>query len=276
MEKICKDLNDEGQSLDNIVSGLSDEQWSRETLCSGWTVKDEIAHIAYFDMFARLSATDREAFEKEMTRLAEDVENLFEITLQPGRSRSNAELLDWWREERRAMIEAYLVLDPKERLPWHLPMSARSSATARLMETWAHGQDIVDALGVERKPTDRLKHVAHLGVATFGWSFQCRGLEKPEQEVRVVLNSPSGDIWTYGPEASVNLVQGDALDFCLVVAQRRHYLDTGLKVNGPVAEKWMSVAQVFAGPPDQGPKPGASPKHSKKSWDFPDNRKTHK
>ena len=261
MKAICKDLADEGQSLDDIVAGIEEDAWDTVTPFNGWTVKDEIAHIAYFDMFARLSATDRDAFEKETARLAEDYENIFEITLQPGRSKSNAALMDWWREERRTMIAAYLRLDPKERLPWHLPMSARSSATARLMETWAHGQDIVDALGVDRKPTDRLKHVAHLGVATFGWSFQCRGLEKPQQAVRVVLNGPSGDVWTYGPEESPDLVQGDALDFCLVVAQRRHYLDTGLKVTGETAEKWMSVAQVFAGPPDQGPQPGTFPKN---------------
>ena len=257
MKEICKDLADEGQSLDDFVSGISDEEWGRKTLCSGWTVKDEIAHIAYFDKLARLSASDKAAFEKEMNSLARDLENLFEVTLQPGRSKSNAELLEWWRTERKAMVAAYLARDPRERLPWHLPMSARSSATARLMETWAHGQDIADALGVERKPTDRLKHVAHLGVATLAWSFQCRGLEKPEQEVRVALNGPAGDTWVWGPAKSVDVIQGDALDFCLVVTQRRHFLDTGLTVQGTTAEKWMTLAQVFAGPPDQGPKPGA-------------------
>ena len=238
------------------MADISEEDWARETPLNGWTVKDEIAHIAYFDMFARLSATDKEAFEKEMTRLAQDFEHLFEISLQPGRSKSNTGLLEWWRDERKAMIEAYIRLDPKERLPWHIPMSARSSATARLMETWAHGQDVVDALGVERKPTDRLKHVAHLGVATFGWSFQCRGLEKPEQDVRVSLNGPAGDLWAWGPAGTADVIQGDALDFCLVVTQRRHYLDTGLTVNGKTAEEWMTLAQAFAGPPDKGPRPG--------------------
>ena len=106
MKEICKDLADEGQSLDDIVAGISDEEWEKETPFSGWTVKDEIAHIAYFDMFARLSATDKQAYEKEMTRLAQDLDNLFEVTLQPGRSKSNAELLNWWRDERKAMIEA--------------------------------------------------------------------------------------------------------------------------------------------------------------------------
>ena len=262
MKTICKDLADEGQALDDIVADIGDADWNRKTPFNGWTIKDEIAHIAYFDMFARLSATDREAFEKEMTRLAADMKNFFEVTLEPGRSKSNAELLQWWRTERKAMIEAYQALDPKERLPWQLPMSARSSATARIMETWAHGQDVVDALGITREPTDRLKHVAHLGVATFGWSFQCRGLEKPTQEVLVKLTAPGGNIWTYGPEGAEDRIQGDAQDFCLVVTQRRHYLDTGLSIKGPIAEKWMSVAQVFAGPPDEGPKPGTFPKQA--------------
>jgi uncharacterized protein (TIGR03084 family) len=260
MKEICKDLAAEGQALDDIVADISDDDWDRETPFGGWTVKDEIAHVAYFDWFAMLSATDKEAFQVEMTRLANDLENLFQITMEPGRSKTNAELLAWWRTERKAMIAAYLACDPKDRLPWHLPMSARSSATARLMETWAHGQDVVDALGARRPATDRLKHIAHLGVATFGWSFQCRGMEKPEDAVRVSLKGPSGDLWTWGPEDAANQIQGDAEDFCLVVAQRRHFLDTRLEIAGETAEKWMTVAQIFAGPPARGPAPGKFPK----------------
>lgn len=46
-------------------------------------------------------------------------------------------------------------------------MSAVSSVTARLMETWAHGQDIADVLGVDRQPTARLRHIAHLRAQAF-------------------------------------------------------------------------------------------------------------
>ena len=158
------------------------------------------------------------------------------------------------------MIAAYEVLDPKARLPWHLPMSARSSATARLMETWAHGQDIVDALGADRPATDRLKHIAHLGVATQGWSFKCRGMEPLAEPVRVELTSPSGALWTWGPENAADRIAGLAEDFCLVAAQRRHYLDTNLVVDGEASTAWMVNAQIFAGPPATGPKPGAFPK----------------
>jgi len=131
-----------------------------------------------------------------------------------------------------------------------------SSATARLMETWAHGQDIVDALGLTRQPTDRLKHVAHLGVSTFGWSFMNRQMEVPETPVRVELTGPSGDLWTWGPDDSENCVKGPAEDFCLVVVQRRHLDDCDLSVTGETAKQWMLLSQAFAGPPGEGRKAG--------------------
>ncbi|MBI9074300.1 MAG: TIGR03084 family protein [Desulfatibacillum sp.] len=256
MKDICKDLAAECQALDDVVAHIDDAAWAAVTPFDGWTVKDEIAHLVYFDMLARLSASDKEGFDKEMAKLIEKFETLFEYTLEPGRAKSNKDLLEWWRAERKGMIAAYEVLDPKARLPWHLPMSARSSATARLMETWAHGQDIVDVLGASRPASDRLKHIAHLGVATFGWSFKCRGMEAPENPVRVELQSPSGVLWAWGAEDGADTITGPAEDFCLVVAQRRHYLDTSLKVTGKAATDWMTHAQIFAGPPATGPKPG--------------------
>lgn len=255
MKELCQDLAAEGQALDELVSQISDADWNKKTPFCDWTVKDEIAHVAYFDKLARLSASDKAAFDEEMNKIVAHLEDLFRYTREPGLEKSNSELLTWWRAERKGMIAAYEVLDPKTRLPWHLPMSARSSATARIMETWAHGQDVVDALGIKRPATDRLKHIAHLGNVTFGWSFSCRGMEVPDSPVRVELTSPSGKLWTWGPEESGERISGEAEDFCLVVTQRRHYLDTHLSVHGSVAEKWMSIAQVFAGPAAEGPKP---------------------
>ncbi len=260
MKDICKDLAAEHQALDDVLANIDDAAWDTVTPFDGWTVKDELAHIVYFDWFARLSASDKEAFDVAMGKLIENFENVFEYTLEPGRAMSNQEILEWWRTERKGMIAAYEVLDPKTRLPWHLPMSARSSATARLMETWAHGQDIVDALGTTRPASDRLKHIAHLGVATFGWSFKCREMEVPETKVRVELESPSGALWTWNEEATGDKITGLAEDFCLVVTQRRHYHDTNLKVEGDIANLWMTHAQIFAGPPATGPKAGSFPK----------------
>jgi uncharacterized protein (TIGR03084 family) len=120
------------------------------------------------------------------------------------------------------------------------------------METWAHGQDIVDGLQVKRNPTDRLRHIAFLGVRTTGWSFTVNGFDLPTEEVCIILNGPSGDRWVWNETATQNNVTGDAQDFCLVVTQRRHFSDTDLEITGPVAEQWMSIAQAFAGPPGPG------------------------
>jgi uncharacterized protein (TIGR03084 family) len=145
---------------------------------------------------------------------------------------------------------------PTARLPWYGPdMAAASSVTAQLMETWAHGQDVADALGAVLEPTDRLRHIAHLGVRTAGFSFALRGLPAPTDPVRVELVAPNGAVWAWGPAGAGDRVSGPALDFCLLVTQRRHRGDVTLDVVGATAERWMSVAQAFAGEPGPGRQP---------------------
>jgi len=151
------------------------------------------------------------------------------------------------------LIKVFSELEPALRLPWFgLPMSAASSLTARIMETWAHGQDVADALGRVRQPTSRLRHIAHIGVRALPFSFGAHGLEVPSEPVRVELLAPGGEKWTWGSGHAVNRVTGPALDFCLVVTQRRHRADTSIRAEGPVAERWLSIAQAFAGWPGQG------------------------
>jgi uncharacterized protein (TIGR03084 family) len=256
MKEICNDLADECRALDTIINDLDKADWNRVTPFYDWTIKDEISHLAYFDRFVRFSATDPKAFEQEMEHLVKNFEKMFEVTREEGLAMNAADLLQWWRTGYEAMVAGFLPLDPKTRLPWHLPMSAKSSATARIMETWAHGQDIVDALGAHRVATDRLRHIAHLGVATFGWSFSCRQMDVPEDPVRVELAAPSGTTWNWGPKDAQNTIRGPAEDFCLVVVQRRHFEDTGLVISGETAGQWMAVAQAFAGPAAHGPAAG--------------------
>jgi uncharacterized protein (TIGR03084 family) len=170
---------------------------------------------------------------------------------------SGAALLAWWREARAELLRALPEVDPTSRVPWYgPPMSPASFTTARLMETWAHGQDVADALGIERSPTDRLRHVAFIGVRALPNSYRVRDLPVPEVPVRVELRAPSGEVWCWGDEGAGDVVRGPALDFCLVVTQRRHVDDTELVAEGPVATEWMQVAQAFAGPAG----PGRSPK----------------
>ena len=131
-------------------------------------------------------------------------------------------------------------------------MSPASMATARFMETWAHSLDVAEALGVEPEPSDRIRHVAHIGVRTRNFAFAVHSLEAPTEEFRVELRSPSGEVWEWGPADAAQSVHGPAYDFCLRVTQRRHRDDLDLTAVGPDADRWLDIAQAFAGPPGEG------------------------
>ena len=253
MQPICDDLAAEYESLDSIVAELGEPTWNMATPAPGWTVKDQIAHLAFFDGTARIAVIDAEAFKVDAERLVAG-----EIDPQAmGRDLSGADLLEYWRKQRADLLDAFRSVDAKTRLPWYGPdMSARTSATARLMETWAHGQDIADALGIGREPTDRLRNVAHLCVSTRAYSYIVNAKEPPDGDVRVELAAPSGAVWTWGDAASTDRVTGPGVDFCLVATRRRHPDDTDLLVSGPLATEWIAIAQAFAGPPGEGRQPG--------------------
>jgi len=262
MKEVCKDLEAEYDALDGIVTDFDKTQYETETQFWEWRVRDEISHLAYIDGKARLAATDREGFALHVEEVLKDPEAFEDDQLDRGRSMTWVELLEWWRQERTTLLTALESFDPKFRLPWYgPPMSARSFAIARIMETWAHGQDIIDALGIHRLLSDRLYYIADLGVRTFGWSFSNRRMKVPDTRVRVELISPSGRLLNWGPEDAENIVRGTAEDFCLAVTRRRHIADTGIVTEGPVAGRWMSIAQAFAGPPEDGPGPGRFQKH---------------
>jgi uncharacterized protein (TIGR03084 family) len=249
-QRLCNDLVTEEEALDALVVDIDDEAWSMATPAQGWDIRDQIGHLASSEDLATLAASDAAAFETELNRILSNPDGPEVEHLSGVREMTPRALIDWWRTARSRTVAALMTHDPTERLPWAgRDMSAMSFATARLMETWAHGQDIADAIGVERIPTDRLIHVAQLGIQTRNFSFANRGLPLPVDEVRVELLSPSGRWWVWGEGAAVNRVVGPALDFCLVVTQRRAVDDTVLDVAGAGAIEWMAIAQTFAGPP---------------------------
>jgi uncharacterized protein (TIGR03084 family) len=253
MKQLCNDLAMEQQELDAVVANLDEAGWETMTPSEGWDIKEQIRHLAYFENRAKLSALNPEAFKQWFEEMLQDPNKMVKHMETTGKDLTAGETLKWWREERSALLEVLAKMDRKTRLPWYGPdLSAMSFATARLMETWAHGQDVVDALGIIRKPTERLRHIAHLGVSTFGWSFANRKMEVPDTPVRVELSGPSGDIWSWGPEDAEDVVKGPAEHFCLVVVQRRHVAHTDLIINGETARQWMSIAQAYAGPPGEG------------------------
>ena len=260
MESVLADLVAEYEALDVIVADLDEPKWNDITPDGSWTIKDEISHLAYFDRAAFLSATDPAAFKRDVEWMLEgfsDYDRMYARVNAVGNAMAPEDLLSWWRNQRTRLVDAFGTLAPGIRLSWYgPPLTPKNAITGRLMETWAHGRDIADTLGLEPVATDRLRHIAGLGVATFGWSFKNRQMKVPETPVRVELSLPSGRTFVKGAETPTNRVSGSALDFCLVVTQRRHLKDTDLDIRGEAAGQWMKIAQAFAGPPEEGPGPG--------------------
>lgn len=255
MQQICDDLVAEHDALDRIVAPLDEAQWSLATPAEGWSVRDQICHLWFFDVRALMALTDADAFAADTQQLLASGGTA--ASVEEGRRITGAELLSRWREDRARLLAAAREVDPSARVPWYGPaMAARSFITARLMETWAHGQDVVDALGATREPSARLRHVAHLGVRARPFSYLVNGMAMPEVPLHVALRGPDGDTWTWGEPDAADRVEGEALDFCLVVTQRRHPADTDLVVQGPAAAEWIGIAQAFAGDAGSGRRPG--------------------
>ncbi|NJP34105.1 TIGR03084 family metal-binding protein [Micromonospora thermarum] len=269
---LLTDLAAESDDLDSLVAPLSAADWARPTPAPGWTIGHQIAHLAWTDHVALLAATDADAFFASVTT-APAPARLVDVGAEEFLAPPD-ELLPRWRAGRAALAAALAAAPPGEKLPWYgTGMSPASMVTARIMETWAHGEDVADALGVTRPATARLRHVAYLGFRTLRHSFAAHGREVPTAPVRVELAAPAsarselaspaagsedntdGAIWSYGPADAADRVTGPALDFCLLVTQRRHRADLGLTATGPVADAWLDVAQAFAGPPGAGREP---------------------
>ncbi|RZU15045.1 TIGR03084 family metal-binding protein [Streptomyces sp. BK239] len=260
---VLADLRAESDELDLLVAELTSDQWALPTPSPGWTVAHQIAHLAWTDRSSVLAVTDQAAFAREVEKALAEPGDFVDNGANEGAGKPPAQLLADWRDGRAALQEALAAVPEGARLPWYgPPMTAASMATARLMETWAHARDVADALGVTPEPTARLRHIVRLGVRTRDFSFGVHGLSVPFEEFRVELLGPGGELWTYGPEDAADRVTGPALDFCLLVTQRAHRADLALRADGPDADRWLDVAQAFAGPPGAGrpPKSGDSGK----------------
>lgn len=249
------DFLEECRALHALLEGRPDADFRKVTQFKGWTVNDVLGHLHFWNWMAELQIADEKRLETQLTAVAR--QGMRELERAHADSAEGLALLTvWWMQAERtaALFEK---AEPKARLKWAGPsMSARSSITARLMETWAHGQEICDVLGAERADADRIKNIAVLGVNTYGWTYHVRGQEPPGAPPFVKLTSPSGEVWIFGEDSGADRIEGNATEFCQVVTQTRNVLDTALRVEGSVAEDWMSKAQCFAGGRNDPPAPG--------------------
>jgi uncharacterized protein (TIGR03084 family) len=226
------------------------------TPAEGWDVRETVVHLTTFDEQGLKAATTPQLFLAGLEDAARDPDGFMDVLHAPHRALPDEELTGSWHAGFEAMLAAFADLEPGTKVPWYgPPMSPASFTTARLMEYWAHGQDVADAAGERRAPTARLRHVCHLGLRTRGFSYAVRGREAPGVEVALSLTAPDGSTWELGDPSAPERVTGPAVDFCLLVTQRRHRDDLALVAHGDAADEWLGIAQCFAGAPGPGRPP---------------------
>ena len=247
----------ESDALLALLETMKPEDWDKPTQFKNWTTNDVVVHLHYWNKAADLSSTDEDAFMVQLNQMMDSLEGGLRPYENAQVSERGPELMALWRDYYRDMAARWRDYDPKRRLKWAGPdMSVRSSISARQMETWAHAHEVFDLMGAAREETDRISNVVRIGINTFGWSHVVNKLDVPAAMPLVTLTAPSGAIWTFGEENGENRIEGPAVAFAQVVTQTRSIDDVDLKVEGPVATKWMSIAQCFAGPPEAPPSKG--------------------
>ena len=256
---LTADLDAESDQLRQTVQDLGEDGWTRSTPAEGWTVATQVAHLLWTDEVAVLAAnsrrtdTDKKAWDDVVVAAMADPSGFVDAGAFTLAELPREEVLARWSVARQELRKALLGYPVGEKMPWFgPPMSPASMATARFMETWAHARDVYDAAGHRPRPTDRIRHVAHLGVRTRDFAYSVHSEEPPSEEFLVQLTAPSGETWLWGPVDAEQTVTGSAYDFCLLVTQRVHRDDTDLVATGADAEHWLSIAQAFAGPPGGG------------------------
>jgi len=252
---LAEHLSMETDALRGALGAAGTEAFATPTPSEGWTVADQVSHLAYFDEAATASVLDAARFDELRAEAFEQGLAMCDVIAARYRDRTPNQLLEWWAAARTSMIAAMLAAGPSARVPWYGPdFSVASAMTGRIMETWAHGQDVYDALGVDHPVTEALYDVARLCARTRANSYAARAMAPPEGDVDVVLVAPDGTTWRFG-DAGGESITGSAVEFCLVATQRRNHADTSLRPSGPLAAQWLEIAQAFAGPAGMGRAP---------------------
>ena len=253
---VFQDLAAECDSIDELVAGLADEQWKQPTPAPGWTIAHQIAHLCFIFGLAGTAATDAEAFQAMIAGVASGFNAAVNAAVEEYMDEP-PQLLARWRAERASTVKALAAAPADQPVPWLVrPLPPAILGCAGIMEAFAHGQDIADALEIRRSYTDRIRHLVGFTVAVWDFGYQSRGMTPPEAALRFELTAPSGALWEFGPADGTDRITGPAADLCLLATRRRHRDDLALVATGPHADQWLDIAQAYRGPAGPGRQPG--------------------
>lgn len=257
LNDVLKALAADIDEVENLVRNIDEADWAKPTPAPGWSIADQIAHLTFIFRLAKTAAADPDTFKGIAAKASQNFDGAVNAALQQFNGFPPKELLARFRSEGDASVEALAAVPENSVVPWLVnPLPPHVLACAGIMELFGHGQDIADALGVRREPTERLRPLVQFAVLTRDFGYLAHQLTPPAEPFRFELTSPVGDVWTFGPEDATQKITGPVHDFCLLVTRRRHRDDLALVATGEEADRWLDIAQAYRGPAGEGRTPG--------------------
>ncbi len=256
-DDVLEAFEHEAAVLGQVLVGLEAQDWETATPAEGWSVRDQVAHLAFVFDLAATAATDPAAFQSK-TRLAAEIgfDAAVNKALAWCNTGSPVEVLVRWETHLARAATALTDADADGVVPWLVrPLPPTVLLMAGMTEVLAHGQDVADAVGYTLPRTDRVAYLVHFVHHTRDFGYETPGMTPPADLPRFEVNLPSGALLEVGSSDAEQVVRGDAVDLCLLATRRRHRDDLRLHATGDVADKWLDVAQAYRGPAGPGRKP---------------------
>ncbi len=240
---IFDDLEAEQDQLDEILAGLSDDQWAAPSLANGWSVSDVVLHLARSEESVVASSSGAGIGERPPAGMSVDQAMDYLVATQRAEP---AEVFQRWQTARLAAVAALRSADPGRPLEWiEAPLKPATMATTRLAETWTHALDITEPLGLDLPDSNRLSHIAWLAHRSLGYAFALAG-EEPQQ-IHCRLITPDGlAVWEYGSAEAESGITGMAAEFCRVAAQRLAPERSSLQATGPHGDLALQLVRTYA------------------------------
>lgn len=248
----------ESQTFRGLVADLSDAEWGLPTPAEGWSVRDQVAHVAFVFNLAATAASSPRAFADIVDSIPPGGFNdAVNAGLAPFGAGTTHQVLQRWDSTNAEVSDALAAHDPAEPVPWLVnPLPVPVLTVAGMIEMFAHGQDIADAVGSPVTRTDTLAFHAGFVHRTRDFGYLAHGLTPPTHEFRFEIDLPSGARLELGPADSPDVVCGSAEHLCLLATRRRHRDDLDVQAQGDEATRYLTLAQAYRGPAGPGREPG--------------------
>jgi uncharacterized protein (TIGR03084 family) len=241
------DLAAEQHALACLLDSLSTREWERPSAAAGWSVRDQVAHLADTEEVAADTLTGGpRSFARAVSRYR-TAEDFTAAGCRRGRGRSPAELVGWWQTAAARTRGLLAGRAAAQRVAWGYGLTVRAFSAGRLMEHWAHGLDISDALAIPAAETPRLRHVARLGLDSLRYALARAHVRWPaDRSLRLELAGADGSPYVFGPREATDVLRGPLVQWCRIAVQRsRGGGPAGLEPTGELAELALRHARAY-------------------------------